>query len=169
MKPGCLTPRWLVFTLTLTILSGAVVAQSARTMLRTIQTQTSIARRVATEAERRAAIQNAQAVEKRLQAEEKKSPDKPKVRYIAVRASVKASAPAKSDTPSKGQTAKKDDEKKGDQPKNPAAKANDDVDVMIYDRLSGGTVNKYIYTLPREPQQKVSVKLDDYEALYVGR
>lgn len=165
---------WVAFTGVLAMLSEPVAAAGGRTMLRIIQTQTSLARRVATEQERRTAEINARAAIVRLEAEEKRTPKAKPQRYIAVRASAgRASTPRnKPEGKRQKESSKKDTEeapKTEAQAKKTEKPTGDDVDVMIYDRLSGGTVNKYIYTLPSEPAQKVSIKLDDYEALYVGR
>jgi hypothetical protein len=53
-------------------------------------------------------------------------------------------------------------------PKKEAAPKTDDI--MIYDPLSGSTVNKYVYSLDSIPSAETPMSVDGYEPLlYVGR
>ncbi len=127
------------------------LAWGEHTMLTNIQRQTGFIRRVATEAERRIAEQNAAAYYERL-SKSQKAEIKKKKRYWAVPIT-KAKPPSKP-----GQKV----------PKKEAAPKTDDI--MIYDPLSGSTVNKYVYSLESIPSAETPMSVDGYEPLlYVGR
>jgi hypothetical protein len=132
------------------------------TMRHTIETQTTFARRTATEAERRYAGQKGKAIYNDLSPEKKAQLKKDKVRFIAVALAPKAKTPSKLPV----------EKKPSDNPPapKPAKEASvGDVDLMIYDTLGGETVNKYVYTVNSAPSIGTSMKLDDYDTLYVGR
>ncbi len=140
----------------------ATLAWGELTIGRNIQRQTRFIRRVATEAERRIAEQNAAAYYAQLSRAQKAELKKTK-RYWAVPVTKKR-------VTRPGRKVPKEEPKvpKGE-PKEPKeeAKAND---VIIYDPLSGSIVNKYVYTLETLPSPETPINLDGYEPLlYVGR
>jgi hypothetical protein len=126
------------------------LAWGEHAMMTNIQRQTGFIRRVATEAERRIAEQNAAAYYAQL-SKSQKAEIKKKKRYWAVPIT-KAKPPSK-----QGQKTPKEEAPKAD-------------DIMIYDPLSGSTVNKYVYTLESIPSPETPMSVDGYEPLlYVGR
>jgi hypothetical protein len=127
----------------------AILAWGEHTMGPNIQRQTTFIRRVATEAERRIAEQNAAAYFARLSQAQKTEIKKTK-RYWAVPITKAKAAP-----------------KPG--PKVPKEGPKED-DVMIYDPFSGSIVNKYVYTIKSIPAPETPMSVDGYEPLlYVGR
>jgi hypothetical protein len=127
----------------------AVLAWGEHTMGPNIQRQTTFIRRVATEAERKIAEQNAAAYYARLSQAQKTEIKKTK-RYWAVPITKAKGAP-----------------KPG--PKVPKEAPKED-DVMIYDPFSGSIVNKYVYTIKSIPAPETPMSVDGYEPLlYVGR
>ena len=130
----------------------AILAWGEHTMGPNIQRQTTFIRRVATEAERRIAEQNAAAYYAQLSRVQKAELKKRK-RYWAVPITKPKPAP-----------------KPGPKvPKEPKETPKAD-DIMIYDPLSGSIVNKYVYTLESIPSPETAMNLDGYEPLlYVGR
>jgi hypothetical protein len=134
----------------------ATLAWGELTIGRNIQRQTRFIRRVATEAERRIAEQNAAAYYAELSRAEKAELKKTK-RYWAVPITKKR-------VTKPGRKVPREEPK--EEPKQ-EAKAND---VMIYDPLGGSLVNKYVYTLESLPSPDTPINLDGYEPLlYVGR
>jgi hypothetical protein len=131
----------------------AILAWGELTIGRNVQRQTTFIRRVATEAERRIAEQNARAHYAQLSREQKAELKKTK-RYWAV--------PIK-----KKPTSKPGPRVPGEEQPKEAVKADD---VIIYDPVSGSIVNKYVYTLKNPPAPETPMDLDGYEpVLYVGR
>jgi hypothetical protein len=129
----------------------AVLAWGEHTMFTNIQRQTTFIRRVATEAERRIAEQNA-AHYAQLARVQKAELKKTK-RYWAV--PITKTKPAQKPGPKV--------------PKEPKETPKAD-DIGIYDPLSGSIVNKYVYTLESIPSPETPMNLDGYEPLlYVGR
>jgi hypothetical protein len=134
----------------------ATLAWGELTIGRNIQRQTRFIRRVATEAERRIAEQNAAAYYAQLSRTEKSELKKTK-RYWAVPVTKKR-------VTKPGRKVPREEPK--EEPKE-EVKAND---VIIYDPLSGSIVNKYVYTLESLPAPETPINLDGYEPLlYVGR
>jgi hypothetical protein len=134
----------------------AILAWGELTIGRNIQRQTRFIRRVATEAERRIAEQNAAAYYAQLSRAQKAELKKTK-RYWAVPVTKKR-------VTKPGRKVPREEPK--EEPKE-EAKAND---VIIYDPLSGSIVNKYVYTLETLPGPETPISLDGYEPLlYVGR
>ena len=129
----------------------AILAWGEHTMGPNIQRQTTFIRRVATEAERRIAEQNAAAYYAQLSRAQKAEIKKTK-RYWAVPITKAKPAP-----------------KPGPRvPEGPKEKPKED-DIMIYDPFSGSIVNKYVYTIKSLPTE-TPMSVDGYEPLlYVGR
>jgi hypothetical protein len=128
----------------------AILAWGEHTMGPNIQRQTTFIRRVATEAERKIAEQNAAAYYAKLSQAQKTEIKKTK-RYWAVPITKVKGAP-----------------KPG--PKIPKEEAPKEDDVMIYDPFSGSIVNKYVYTIKSIPAPETPMSVDGYEPLlYVGR
>ena len=131
----------------------AILAWGEHTMGPNIQRQTTFIRRVATEAERRIAEQNAATYYAQLSRVQKAELKKTK-RYWAV--PITKTKPA----PKPGPKVPKEEPKK-------TPKADD---IMIYDPLSGSIVNKYVYMFESIPSPETPMNLDGYEPLlYVGR
>ena len=138
--------------------SAILVAWGDMTIQDTIDTQTSFARRTATEAERRSAIRTGQAIYSSYSPAKKAELKKKKIRYMAVAivpSRPRATAPPAPSAPSRPPAAE-----------TPSSSSN--VDVMIYDTLGGTTVNKYVYSL-NAPSVGSTVTVDQYDTLYVGR
>ena len=161
---------------------GDLLALGGLTTLRNLQTQSMLIRRVATEQERRAALNNGRKYYSGLSEKEKEGLKKKKIRYLAVNptAAGKVTPPVKSksksevvtkpDTNTKtAKTGQKPKAAESTPPPKPEQKAPADADVMIYDPLEDVVVNKFVYTLPKVPRAKEALFIDAYEALYVGR
>ena len=139
-----------------------ILAWGELTMRRTIETQTTFARRTATAFERRNAEQKGKAIYNDLPPEKKAELKEKKIRYFAV-----AIVPKSGSTSQPPEEKNPSDNTPAPAPEKGSSVAN--VDVMIYDTLGGETVNKYVYTVNSAPTVGTSMKLDDYETLYVGR
>ncbi len=127
----------------------AILAWGEHTMGPNIQRQTTFIRRVATEAEKRIAEQNAAAYFAKLSQAQKTEIKKTR-RYWAVPITKAKAGP-----------------KPG--PKVPKEAPKED-DIMIYDPLGGSLVNKYVYTIKSVPSPETPMSVDGYEPLlYVGR
>ena len=145
----------------------ATLAWGELTIGRNIQRQTRFIRRVATEAERRIAAQNAAAYYAQLSRAEKADLKKTK-RYWAVPITKKkVTKPGRKVPKEEPKKEPKEEPKEEKEEPKEEAKAND---VIIYDPLSGSIVNKYVYTLESLPAPDTPINLDGYEPLlYVGR
>jgi hypothetical protein len=124
-------------------------------MMHDIQRQTEfIRKRVATEAEIRSAEAIGKSIFKSLPPAQKEQLAQKHIRYLAVRPKAAHPAPPKAEA--------------GEGPPKKLEPApTSAVDLMIYDTQSGAVVNKYVYTLTHEPAARSSVKLEEYETLYV--
>jgi hypothetical protein len=117
-------------------------------VFRTVETQTSLGRREATEREKQAAIANGRAIYASFTPEKRAKLKKKKIRYIAVATvpTASVSTPLADNTSSSGSG----------------------LDLMIFDTSEGTVANKYVYTVKKKPDMGSSIKLDDYNTLFTG-
>ncbi len=116
-------------------------------VFRTVETQTSLGRRVATGEEKRAAIANGRAIYASFTPEKRAKLKEKNIRYIAVATVPTASAsnaPADTTAPS-GR-----------------------LDLMVFDASEGTVANKYVYTVKKKPDAGSSIRLDGYNTFFTG-
>ncbi len=107
-------------------------------VFRSVETQTALGRRGASEKEKQAAIANGRAIYASFTPEKRATLKQKSIRYLAV-----TPVPAGNGS-GRG------------------------LDLMVFDTSKGTVANKYVYTVKEKPEAGSSVRLDNYNALFTG-